>query len=413
MTKILILTPQLPYPPQQGTSLRNYNIIRGLLQNYDVTLLSYSDLPESELALGQLSECDEVITVQTPVRGRIARIQKLLLDGRPDMAHRLESTTLIEALQNTLKKARSGTRRARAPFDIVQIEGIELAFVVEYLRASTPDSKIVFDDHNVEYDLQRRAYLTDRADLRRWPAAAYSLVQARRLRRYERSVCNKADHVLAVSDEDRRKLLALDLEVPVSVIPNCIDVGEYKPLDRKTEDIDLIFVGKMDYRPNIDAVLWFADEVWPLIRRERPDANWAIVGQKPNSRIGRLAEQKGISVTGRVDVVQPFLQRSRLCIMPFRIGSGTRLKLIEAMASGRAIVSTSVGVEGFPVTSGDQLLLADEPAAFANAALTLLNDPDMRMQLGDQARHFVQRYDWRAVSPQLKAIYEGILRQRD
>jgi glycosyltransferase involved in cell wall biosynthesis len=401
----LFLTPQLPYPPEQGTSLRNFNIIRGLVQQYRVTLLSFVDSPPTAGALEHLNGCDQVMTVPVPIRSTTTRLRRMVVDGRPDMAHRLQSVEFSKVLTKLLEQdAETGY-----PFDIVQVEGIEMAFAIELVRGASPQSRILFDNHNAEHMLQRRSLAADRAVPKRWPAAGYSWIQVSRLRRYERWVCNSADHVVAVSEEDRRLLLELGLESPVSVVPNSIDVLDYAPVKAQRTDIDLVFVGKMDYRPNVDAVLWFANEIWPHIRQSRPETTLAIVGQKPHSRLSSLSDQDGMTITGRVEKVQPYLRRSQIFIMPFRVGGGTRLKLIEAMASARPVVSTTIGAEGFDVESGEQLILADEPSEFAQAILELLDNRTMQSSLGERAQRFAEQYDWRRVAPRFAQIYSTML----
>jgi glycosyltransferase involved in cell wall biosynthesis len=169
----------------------------------------------------------------------------------------------------------------------------------------------------------------------------------------------------------------------------------------------------MDYRPNIDAVLWFADAVWPKIVGERPSTTWAIVGQKPHARLERLRELPGVTVTGWVESVRPYLAGAGVYVMPFRVGSGTRLKLIEAMASGLAIVSTAVGAEGFPVQSGREIVLADGAEEMGTAVLHLLNHPEERARIGRNAIQFAQKYDWRVVIPAFAAIYDRLLGKID
>jgi glycosyltransferase involved in cell wall biosynthesis len=407
--RILLLAPQLPYPPEQGTSLRNYNILRGLLQWYDVTLMSFvAEAPSAE-ALDRLSGCTELITIPVPERSMATRIARLLTDSRPDMAHRLHSDAFNKALADQLEQGRDGT----GGYPVAQIEGIELSFAVDIIRSQSPRTKIVFDEHNAEYELQRRAYLADRATPGRWPAAVYSTIQAARLRKYERRICSLVDHVVAVSEKDGRLLSDLGLKTPLSVIPNSIDVREYEQGDARTEQYDLVFVGKMDYRPNVDAVLWFAAEVWPLLKAWRPQTTWAIVGKKPHRRLAPLRAVRGITITGRVEKVQPYLHGSKICLMPFRVGSGTRLKLIEAMASGRAVVSTTMGAEGFAVNSGEHLLLADDPQAQAEAILALLDDDQRRLALGAAASRFASQYDWRLVAPRLRRIIDSLLEDSD
>jgi len=240
-----------------------------------------------------------------------------------------------------------------------------------------------------------------------------------RLRRFERWACRQADGVTAVSETDRQLLQALDNQPdkPMAAIPNSLDVEEMAraaaraaanwPADPGTT-FDLLFTGKMDYRPNVDAVLWFADEIFPLIKAQRPQTTLAVVGQKPHVRLARLHEMDGITVTGWVESVRPYLAQASVMIMPFRVGSGTRLKLIEAMAAGKAVVSTRIGAEGFPVENGRHLILADEPVQFAQSVLALLNSPEKRQALGEEAAVFARQYDWRVVIPQFDAFYKRL-----
>ncbi|MCA9973581.1 MAG: glycosyltransferase, partial [Anaerolineales bacterium] len=224
MARILLLTPQLPYPPHQGTSLRNFHIIRGLAGRHEVTLLSFVEANQSAEAAAiapLLALCARVETAAVPPRTTATRLRQLLTTHSPDMPHRLHSQAFNLKLRQLLAETR---------FDVVQVEGIELARAMAIVRAASPWSRIVFDDHNAETELQRRNMLTDLRQPRRWPAAAYSWVQVRRLRRFERWACATADAVTAVSDGDAAQLAALRPEPrpPIRVIPNCIDVEAYR-----------------------------------------------------------------------------------------------------------------------------------------------------------------------------------------
>ncbi|KAA3658686.1 MAG: glycosyltransferase, partial [Chloroflexi bacterium] len=307
-------------------------------------------------------------------------------------------------------------------FDIVQIDGIELARTIEIIRVVSPNSKIVFDDHNAETELQRRNFLTDLKVPHRWPAAAYSWLQVGRLRRFERWACLEADGVVAVSEADRDHLLGIIRKQKtkngkqktengrwITVIPNSIDVTQYETVPDEVISFDLMFSGKMDYRPNVDAVLWFAEAVWPQIKKKRPFTTWAIVGQKPHARLDPLRELDGVTLTGWVDSMAPYLHGAAISIMPFRIGSGTRLKIIEAMAAKKAIVSTPIGAEGFPLRHDQELLLAETAVGLETAVLHLLNSPADQRRLGEAAYQFAQQYDWRNVVPQLDQVYNQIL----
>lgn len=399
--KILILTPQVPYPPEQGTSLRNYHIIRGLALDHEVHLLSFreEDDPSAPETTPLDSLCAAITTVPVPNRTIRQRLWRLLVDPRPDMAHRLQSRQFESALADCL---------AAGHFDVVQIEGIELASMLPVIRRLQPECVIVFDDHNAEAELQRRMFVTDLGRPNRWLAAFYSFIQWRRLRRFERKACRLANGVSVVSEADRNHLLSLAPELDPEVVPNCIDLEAYRILPQDVAGTfahDLLFIGKMDYRPNVDAVLWFAREIWPIIRKRKPSASWAIVGKRPHSRLNKLAGQSGIRVTGSVPDIKPYLASGRVYVMPFRIGSGTRLKLIEAFAAGLATVSTTVGAEGYPLVSGRHLLIEDQPEKFASAVVRLLQDEKERARLGHEGRQFATRYDWRRIVPRFNRLY--------
>lgn len=400
--KILLLTPQLPYPPHQGTSLRNYHIIRGLAQSHELTLLTFVEPGQAtdEETLRPLTTlCHHIERVAAPQRTSFTRLRQLLTSRLPDMAHRLYTPMFEIRLRHLLQQNE---------FDVVQIEGIEMARYMTTVKATSPDSRLIFDNHNAETELQRRNLETDRAIPSRWPAALYSRIQVGRLARFERWALETAVATVAVSDADRDHLQKLAPNAQIITIPNCIDVTGYGD-DAAEESVpfDLMFSGKMDYRPNVDAVLWFAETVWPRIRAERPQTTWAIVGQKPHERLAHLPDMDGVTVTGWVESIRPYLSGASLFIMPFRIGSGTRLKLIEAMAAGKAIVSTPVGAEGFPVSHQQELWLAEEAAEMATAVIHLLDDPQTRTRLGQQARQFAQQYDWRVIIPALEMLYDG------
>ncbi len=410
MSKILFLTPQLPYPPQQGASLRNYHIIRGLAERYDITLLSFLEGNQSiefEDASSFISLCEEVVTVPAPNRNSLHRMFQLVGSKLPDMALRLASPEYVEVFVD-LALTRS--------FDIVLVGGLELAWMINHIRIVTPGSQIVFDEHNAETELQRRIFLTDLRSPKRWLAALYSWLQIGRLQRYERWACEKADWVTAVSDTDKQNLQMLISKSigSITVIPNCIDVIQFQTDAKLVEcehipRFDLLFSGKMDYRPNVDAVLWFADEIWPLILEKRPETTWVIIGQKPHSRLNRLNKLTGVTITGWVESIRPYLAGADICIMPLRMGSGTRLKLIEAMASGKAVVSTPMGAEGFSVKHDRELLLIENEPEFAEAIIHLLSHPEDRNRIGGSARQFAQKYDWRNVIPRFDELFQQML----
>ncbi|MGQ9904392.1 MAG: glycosyltransferase [Anaerolineae bacterium] len=411
--RLLFLTPQLPFPPRQGTALRNWGLISGLASRHEVWLLSFDE----SLAAGETRAladmpaevrqvCAEARALPVPRRTTRQRLRTLLTSSLPDMAWRLWSPAFAAWFEQWT--------RAQT-FDIIQIEGIELARYVLQSSIVHRQSSIVFDDHNCEHLLQRRAFEADLRNPRRWHAAAYSFVNWQRLIEFERRIARAAHATLCVSPQDAEAIGRLGLDIRPQVIFNGIDVESYnasitgQEAPAQTSGPTLVFTGKMDFRWNVDAALWFAGDVLPLVRRHVPDAQFMIVGQTPHPRLDPLRANPHITLTGAVADTRPFIQQADVYVAPLLVGSGTRFKLLEAMAMQRAIVTTSRGCEGFEVTSGHELIIADTAEEFARAVVALLRDPARRAEMGRRARDFVAaRYDWRAIIPRLESVYERL-----
>ena len=225
--------------------------------------------------------------------------------------------------------------------------------------------------------------------------------------RFEERTLARFDGVLAVSDADRETLHALypgAIRQPVHVVPTGVDTEFFSPAPSEPGSRNLVFTGSMDWLPNEDAMNYFCRDILPLVRAEQPDVTLSIVGRTPTPAVKRLAEVPGVTVTGRVDDVRPYMKAAAVYVVPLRIGGGTRLKIFEAMSMAKAVVSTTVGAEGLPVTSGGNAMLADQPASFARAIVELLRDVDRRAALESAARALVvEHYDWSAVAGSLES----------
>jgi glycosyltransferase involved in cell wall biosynthesis len=278
--------------------------------------------------------------------------------------------------------------------------------------ASAPRAKVIYDAHNAEHVLQRRALMTDVRHPRRWPAALYSWLQVPRLARLEAAVCRSVDEVVCVSREDGLALQHLVPSLSPLLVPNGIDFDDYAhpgllPDEMQAGADTLVLTGKMDYRPNVDAALWLVNEIMPRVRAARPRALCLIVGQKPVPEVRRLQGRHGAIVTGAVGDARPYIGHAAVYVAPLRMGGGTRFKLLEAMALGRPVVATTLGAEGFDVAAGRELLLADTAETFARAVVTLLEDPTRAAGLGTAGRAFVKAgYDWGSLVPRLEALYQ-------
>ncbi|MGI5917743.1 MAG: glycosyltransferase [Anaerolineae bacterium] len=406
--RILFLTPQMPYPPEQGTALRNFNLITQIATQHDVALLTFAEPGSEPMQTGPLSEiCSPLQVIPAPTRTMRHRLRTLLLSDKPDMAQRLASPAYADALRHLL---------SNHSFDIVQVEGIEMApyglLIRQWLGQRSPP--ILFDAHNAEYLLQKRTYQTDIRHITRWPGALYSLIQWKRLERFERQICGRADAVATVSSDDARALRRLVPFIDLVTVPNGVDIERYHPglpdslsLDRPA----VLFTGKMDYRPNVDAMLWFHRQVWPQVRQRVPDARLYVVGKSPHRRLAPLQRDPSVHLTGYVPDILPYFGGADAYVVPLRMGGGTRLKVLEAMAAGVPLVSTPLGAEGIDLDPEEHAIIADTPDAFAEGLVRVIQDIRMARTMAAAARRLVeQQYDWQSIAPRLEAMYAGLSR---
>lgn len=273
------------------------------------------------------------------------------------------------------------------------------AVVCDFLSSAphfTDLSDVVLFQHNVEAIIWQRHAENAPTPFHR----QYFQLQAKRMLAYERKITNAVKNVIAVSDADARNMRELYGVKRVAAVPTGVDVSYFTPPVASEPTTDLVFVGSMDWMPNADGILWFAREVLPLIRAKQPGVTLAVVGRNPGKEVTSLAEQDaGIRVTGTVDDVRPWLWGAKAAIVPLRIGGGTRLKIYEAMAARTAVVSTTIGAEGLEVSPEEDIVIADAPAAFADACVRLISDGGERQRIAAAAwEHVAARHSWEAAA---------------
>jgi len=380
-----------------GGKIRSYNIVRHLAHNHEVTLLSYyggrrDTGYEAEIE----AEFPGAYTVHT------AALDGSILAQSLDYLHRVFQFAPFAVAKFTHPEVRrlvaSWLREKRFH-----------ACVCDFLSASLnfPDviaiPTILFQ-HNVETALWQRMASTESNPVRR---LAYC-VEAAKMARYERRALGKFHHVIAVSENDRQRMLEMDPSCAISVVPTGVDThNSVVAPPSKTNPPRILFTGSMDWEPNIDAVVHFCRDVFPRVRLEFPSAVFQIVGRSPHARVRQLASH-AVQVTGTVPSVTDYLRDATVVVVPLRIGGGTRLKIFEAMAMGKALVSTTIGAEGLDVRSGHDLILADDAAAFADSIALLVRNAGLRRQYELAAAKLAAQHDWSKIAQRFTGVLQAV-----
>ena len=402
----ILCVSQMPAsPPRFGAQARMHGLMTQLAQHHDLTaaMLVDDEFDLEECRRAMQFYCREVVLVQNPY-GRVGAAKRLL------QLRSLTSTRSFDRLRVTvpaLQLALDRVLRGRR-FDIVNLEFPYLGHCV--LRQAPPGEKLpllVVDSHEIAYDLARQFAVAGANMGRRLYAAA----NWRKLRREELGIYREADGVYLCSTEDEQRLLDELPKVRTAVIPNAADVEYYqpRPTDPAPDRRTVVYFGLLSTVPNIDAVVHFVQEIWPRVAKAHPEARCKIIGGRPPPSLLALAGPR-VELTGFVSDLRPHLAAAAAVVVPLRLGGGTRLKIVEAMAMGKAIVSTTLGAEGIKAVPGRDIFIEDQPAAFADAVNRLLAEPSLAARVGQSARRLaVERYAWSAAAQALEGFYRRIL----
>jgi sugar transferase (PEP-CTERM/EpsH1 system associated) len=375
-------------PPDTGGKIRSYNMLRELARQHSVTFFSFYAAHDNDLHPGLKNMFDRVVCVPLglPALRSFAEMRDYgirLLSSEPYSITKYCRPEVRRRLQALLKQE---------TYDVILCDFMVAAGVIPW---DWPTPKVLFT-HNVEATIWRRHYEVATNPI--WKAISWR--EWRKMEAAERRYLRLADRVITVSETDRDSFAPFVDSGKLTVIPTGVDVDYFQPMPAQESTNSLVFTGSMDWLPNEDAILYFVDAILPLIKQQCPEVSLEVVGRNPSRKLQASAgEEKSVRLTGWVEDIRPFLARGSVCIVPLRIGGGTRLKIFEAMAMSKAVVSTSVGAEGLPVRSGENILLADTPKDFAESVISLLRDSRQRQQLGTSARALVQEnYSWPMVA---------------
>jgi glycosyltransferase involved in cell wall biosynthesis len=402
--RVLFLSQVLPYPPSGGVQIRTYHTLRILASAYDVTAVCFyrgriQDAKSVRNAVEALSQWARVEAHRLPSESGWPRLLadhlRSVLRRRPYTYYIYRSTAVRRRMMELLRRER---------FDLVHVDSLDLLAYLPLFR----DLPVVCAHHNVESRLlQRRAWAE-----KSWWRRRYLTLQARLLERGEREWCGRVTLNIGVSEADIRTLRSIAAGGTYAVVPNGVDTDAFRPASDDATG-GLVFVGGCSWFPNRDALSYFCAEILPLLREKVPGVAVRWVGRASDELRREMQERHGIEMPGFVSDIRPYVQAASCYVVPLRIGGGTRLKILDAWAMGKAVVSTSVGCEGLDARHGENLLVADTPAAFADAVDRVLRDVELRRALGRAARETAERtYGWDVIGSGMLQLYRRILDAR-
>jgi len=385
-------------PPDIGGKIRSYHILKELARTHSVTVFTfYAEHPNDVHSLMQ-GQFERVVYLPLSIPtdrglGELSSFLRNLFSSWPHSVAKYCRPEAIAKMRQILKSE---------DYDVIVCDFVFAGGVIPW-ETSCP--KVIFT-HNVEALIWKRHFEVSRNPF--WKLVCWGEYQ--KMLRFEAFCLQKSDHVLTVSEADRDFFQRFVNSSKMTVIGTGVDADYFRPSDVEPQPNSLVFTGAMDWMPNEDAILYFLDSIFPIIQAEIPNAKFTVVGRRPSDKLRNVAAQRaGVHITGRVEDVRPYMDEAAVYVVPLRIGSGTRLKIFEAMAMGKAIVSTTVGAEGLPVSDGVTLCLGDTAPEFAKKVISLLRDPVRCKRLGSAARHLVEeRYSWSSVAAEFDTVLTAV-----
>jgi len=397
---LLQFAPRVCWPLDTGAKLRNYHLARVLAERARIRLLAFTDHEQSFAGLENPYE--QVITVPRAPGYTFSKILRGALGRTPLPVINYTTNTMKQALERIL---------GENDFDIVQMESIHLMDYLPIIRAARSRPQVVCDWHNIESELMRQ-YSDRESNVAR---RAYARKTARLMSEFERRGLHEFDAHIAVSQRDAQQLGNLNAEARVFVVENGVDTAYYgegavSGVKAPGEQNRIVFVGSMDYHANIDGAVNFARDVWPGLHDRESNLIFTIVGREPAPEVRELRSIPGVEVTGTVDDVRLFYREALAAVVPLKVGGGSRLKILEAMAAGVPVVSTTLGAEGLDVHDGEDILIADKNEELIDAISAVIGNEERRKRLSATGRALVSsRYDWSRLGASLFEIYQRLL----
>ena len=398
--KILIVSPIFPYPPYSGAAIRIFNLINNLSTRNEVQLISIADHQVNEDGIKELKKyCTKVYFVALRKHLKILQLPKVIerfLRGQPFMLKYAESKDLERVLYEVTMKEH---------FDIIQFEHSYMAKNVQYLNRSIKAKKVL-SFHNIASAQYYRIFKNEINILNK----IKYLLEWIPMFRWEPKMASLFDKSIVVSEMDMFLLKFLNPCLEISVVPNGVDSKIFTPSVMNDRENNILIVGSLDYASNADAVTFFYYKIFPIVREKIPESKFIVVGRNPPKDIQLLSRDSHVIVRGNVEDVRPYYKKAKVSVVPLRSGGGTRLKIIESMAMGVPVISTSIGCEGLAVYNNFNILMSDEPKAFAYKVIDLLSSPELWDRLSNEGRRLVEKtYDWKQIAFSLQNVYQDLV----
>jgi len=384
---ILFLISQIPYPPDTGAKIRSFNLIKQLSFKHKITVMAFGDDVKEAFKIGALRPyCKNIIVV--PRKATMKYLSMFL--------------NIFSTLPYTVKKYHTGAIEKRlmelafnGRFDLIHCDSLQMSL---NLRRTNTIPKVL-TEHNVESAILER-YSQNEPNIFK---KIYVGIQSNKLARYEFDTCRRFNKCIAVSENDSNLIQKHSGISNISVVPNGVDCSYFTPQKGFVKPFSLVFTGSLDWLPNEDALMYFFSDIYPLLKKKVPHVNITIVGRNPSSKLKKIASKdSSIALRGRVDDVRSYIAQNQIVIVPLRIGGGTRLKILEAMAMGKPVVSTTIGAEGLGVANDENILLADNPENFTKRIVYLFENIKKMESLAIAGRKLVEeKYDWGKVAQDL------------
>jgi glycosyltransferase involved in cell wall biosynthesis len=395
--KVLVIDEEIPFPMNSGKRLRTLNLLKPLAKRHEITFLCRYHEDTDKPDIQAMEQCGiRTRVVPHPIR------KKAGLKFYSALLANLASKAPYSVTSHYSKQMMEATAQilAERPYDLIHCEWTPYAV---NLKSFLSGPSVVVA-HNVESLIWQRYFEVESNLLKK----AYIYLQWKKMERFESMAFQMFTQTVAVSDQDRQAIEQWIPKERVSVVENGVDVSYFQPSSDKSKPFSLVFTGAMDWRPNVDAMFYFIDEIWARVLRDYPQSTLTIVGRNPMATLrDHVQNMESVKLTGTVDDVRPYLNAAQVYIVPLRVGGGSRLKILEAFSMGLPVVSTSVGAEGLCVTQGQHVLFANDPQNFADAIVELFNDQLLRKQLGEEGQRLVhEHYRWDSLARRLEEVWE-------